>query len=66
MKTLTSLATFFLALFTTLTLAKPAQVKYIQDFHFAPTTSNQLDCPAAGQTTFTGPLGGQWGILCAW
>ncbi len=37
--------------------AKP--VKHVYDFNFK-AGNNRLDCPAAGQTKYVGPYGGQW------
>lgn len=60
--TIPTLLTFLLTLLT-FTTAKPT--KYVTDFTFK-AAHNKLDCPAAQGTKFTGPQGGEWGILCGW
>lgn len=66
MRLLIALLTLTLGVLSSAVAAKKAPIKYIDDFNFRSTTSNQLNCPAAHESTFTGPLGGRWGILCGW
>jgi hypothetical protein len=67
MHVFTTLLTIIVSLLATMTAAKgKSPPQSIDHFQFRPGGSNQLDCPAAHQSTFTGPMGGKWGILCGW